>query len=464
VSQLSISTKRVSPDRSHWQQRLDALTAKHGVAGAVLGILHGNDMIDVASGVTNVRSGDPVHTGTVFQIGSITKVYTATAAMRLVADGLLGLDEPISSWLPELRLVDAGEQRITVRHLLTHTSGIAGDLFTDTGRGDDCLERFADTLTTVPPLLTSGTTFSYCNSGYTLLGRIIERVSGKVWDQAMHDLLHTPIGLDTTMTLPEEALRHSAAMGHERQPDGTLQPAARWGLPRSGGPAGGIVSTARDVLAFARFHLDEGRTHDGTELVPADLVREMRSARIELPFRDGENEALGLPWFRKSWAGHSLIGHDGDTVGQTAFLRILPSQGLAVVLLTNGGPARDLYRDLYREVFAELAGVTMPPALRPPADPAHFDTSRHAGVYQAHDYQNEVFDLDGAPGLRWAATGSVREVMPAAEGSYETVAAGEDLLLYREHGTHRWYPATFLHLPDGRPGLHIGLRVYAKAG
>nr|GID83039.1 hypothetical protein Ade03nite_19630 [Actinoplanes derwentensis] len=449
-------------DSVHWRQRLSVLAAEHGVTGAVLGILQGEDVVDAAFGVTNVRSGDPVHTDTVFQIGSITKVYTATAVLRLVADGNLDLDKPLSAISPTLRLAHDGAQRITVRNLLTHTSGIAGDLFTDTGRGDDCLERFVDGLATVAPLLPPGMSFSYCNSGYTVLGRIIEQVTGKSWDRAMRELVFTPMGLDRTMTLPEEALLHSAAMGHERQPDGTLQPAARWGLPRSNGPAGGIVATARDVLAFARFHLDDGHASDGRSLMPADLVREMRSVRTELPFHDGENDALGLTWFRKTWEGHPLVGHDGDTIGQTAFLRLLPSQRLAVVLLTNGGPARDLYRALYSEIFSALAGVAMPAPLRPPGDPAVFDIRRHTGVYRGHDYENEVLDRNGAPGLRWAARGPLREVMPAAGGEYETVAAGPDLLLYREPGGHRWHPATFTRLPDGRPGLHIGLRVYVR--
>ncbi|GAA1587642.1 serine hydrolase domain-containing protein [Actinoplanes couchii] len=437
-------------DSAHWQHRLSTLAAEFGVVGASLGILHGSSsggphdmhVIDAATGVTNVRSGDPVRTGTVFQIGSITKVYTTTAALRLVADGRLDLDKPLPM---------GG----TLRHLLTHTSGIPGDLFTDTGRGDDCLERFADGLADVPPLLPAGAAFSYCNAGFSLLGRIIEQVTGKMWDEAMRDLVFTPLGLRHTVTLPEEALLHSAAMGHERQPDGTLQPAARWGLPRSTGPAGNIAATARDVLAFARFHLNDG---DG--LIPADLIREMRTTRVEVPFHDGETEGLGLAWFHKS---PGAIGHDGDTIGQTAFLRLLPTHRLAVVLLTNGGPARDLYRALYQEILTEVADLTLPAPLQPPDEPPRFELARHAGVYIGHDYQNELANRNGTPVLSWSATGALREVMPSAGGEYEVAAATENVLLYREPGTKRWHPATFHQLPDGRDALHIGLRAYLRA-
>jgi CubicO group peptidase (beta-lactamase class C family) len=288
--------------------------------------------------------------------------------------------------------------------LLTHTSGIAGDIFTDTGRGDDYLERYVDGLASVPPTLPLGAGFSYCNSGFCLAGRVIEAVTGKVWDDAMRDLVFTPLGLANTMTLPEEAILHSAAVGHERQHDGTFKPVARWGLPRSISPAGGIISTTSDVLSFARFHINDGRTVDGGSLLPVDLVREMRSTQIPLPFHDGENESLGLAWFRQAWDGRSLIGHDGDTVGQSACLRILPSEGIAVVLLTNGGPARDLYRSLYSEIFAELAGISMPPPLQPPAKrPEKFELERHLGLYRGYEDDNELVDRDGAPLIIWSS-------------------------------------------------------------
>ena len=98
---------------------------------------------------------------------------------------------------------------MTIRHLLTHTSGIDGDVFTDTGRGDDCLEKYVDVLAEAAQNHPLGATWSYCNSGFSLLGRVIEKLTGTTWDQAMRDRLFTPLGLARTVTLPEEALLHS---------------------------------------------------------------------------------------------------------------------------------------------------------------------------------------------------------------------------------------------------------------
>src|ERR687895_340799 len=100
-----------------------------------------------------------------------------------------------------------------MRHLPTHTSGIDGDVFTDAGRGDDCLEKYVDALSEVKQIHPIGATFSYCNSGFALMGRVIEKLTGLSWDDALRDRLFTPLGLKHTVTLPEEALLHRAAAG-----------------------------------------------------------------------------------------------------------------------------------------------------------------------------------------------------------------------------------------------------------
>ena len=100
----------------------------------------------------NVAPAQPATTDSVFQIGSITKVWTATVVMQLVDEGLLDLDTPVVEVLPELQLADPDvTKQVTMRHLLTHTSGIDGDVFTDTGRGDDCLEKYVALLGDVGP-------------------------------------------------------------------------------------------------------------------------------------------------------------------------------------------------------------------------------------------------------------------------------------------------------------------------
>ena len=235
-------------DRAHWQRRLEVLAKRHRVPGAQLGILDGDELVAAAYGVLNNRTEAPVTTDSVFQIGSITKVWTATVIMQLVDEGAVDLDSPVVEVLPELRLSDPDVTKsVTIRHLLTHTSGIDGDVFTDTGRGDDCLEKYVDLLAEAAQNHPLGATWSYCNSGFSLLGRVIEKLTGTTWDQALRDRLFTPLGLSRTMTLPEEA--HPArGRGGPRRRGGRAgscrgvgpAPLGRSGRPREGagrGPA-----------------------------------------------------------------------------------------------------------------------------------------------------------------------------------------------------------------------------------
>src|SRR6059058_1272765 len=169
---------------ANWTARLNELATDANVTGAALGIWSDGQETLAAHGVLNAATQVPVTTDSVFQVGSITKIWTATMIMQLVDEGLLSLDTTVSEVLPGTRLgtADVGGQ-VTVRHLLTHTSGIDGDVFTDTGRGDDCVERYVGLLAEVPSVFAPGATYSYCNSGYVLLGRIIE-----VIDEVFGDL------------------------------------------------------------------------------------------------------------------------------------------------------------------------------------------------------------------------------------------------------------------------------------
>ncbi|WP_230487219.1 serine hydrolase [Nocardioides anomalus] len=457
-------------DAAHWQRRLERLAEKHGVPGAQLGILRTgrggapDELVEAAHGVLNVRTQHPVSTDALFQIGSITKVWTATVAMRLVDQGLLELDSPIAEVLPELRLADPDvTKQVTLRHLLTHTSGIDGDVFTDTGRGDDCLEKYVEVLGEAGQNHPLGATWSYCNSGYALLGRVIEQVTGKTWDEAMRDELYVPLGLERTVTLPEDALLHAAAVGHDQR-DGETVPAAAWQLPRSIGPAGLVSAPVADVLAFARMHLTGGVAADGTRLLSEESTAAMAAHQADLPDKIILGDSWGLGWIRFGWGGQRLVGHDGNTLGQAAFLRVLPDGeggGLAVALLTNGGHTRDLYEDLYRELFAALAGVQMPERFTPPAD-AEVDITPYVGTYERTSVRMDVEQGPDGPLLRTTLTGPLAELEPDPVEEYPLVPVGPALFALRPPGVETWAPVTFYELPTGEKYLHFGVRATPK--
>src|SRR6201989_2084991 len=184
-----------------WTARLNELATEANVPGAALGIWSDGQEVLAAHGVLSAATQVPVTTDSVVQVGSITKIWTATMILQLVDGGLLSLDTTVSAVLPDARLgtADVGDQ-VTMRHLLTHTSGIDGDVFTDTGRGDDCLEKYVAQLGEAAQNHPLGATWSYCNSGFSLLGRLIEVVTGLTWDQAMKERLFAPLAVTQTVT------------------------------------------------------------------------------------------------------------------------------------------------------------------------------------------------------------------------------------------------------------------------
>jgi dipeptidyl aminopeptidase/acylaminoacyl peptidase len=487
VEQYASTSKRPKIDAAHWQRRLAVLAERHKVPGASLGILRvgpvdastggrPDELVEASFGFANAPAKIEATTDTLFQIGSVSKVWTATVAMQLVDEGKLDLDAPVAEVLPELQLADADVAKtVTMRQLLSHTSGIDGDVFTDTGRGDDCVEKYVELMADVKQNHPLGATWSYCNSGFTLAGRVIEKLTGLTWDAALREKLFAPLGLKHTVTLPEEALLFRTAAGHvgtvrtDKGAEPVLAPV--WQLPRSLGPAGLITSVPADVLAFARMHLTGGLAADGTRVLSAESAAAMTEFQAEVPDKHVLGDSWGIGWIRFGWDGQRLIGHDGNTIGQAAFLRILPDPdnagaGLAVALLTNGGNARDLYGDLYKEIFAELAGVAMPASIEPPAVPVGTDITPHLGTYERAGVVMEILpsteEIDG-PALRTTITGPLAELQPDdTVHTYPMTAIGQDLYVVREPEAQTWVPITFYALATGERYLHFGARATPK--
>jgi hypothetical protein len=275
----------------------------------------------------------------------------------------------------------------------------------------------------------------------------------------MRDRLFTPLGLTRTVTLPEEAILHPAAVGHN-EIQGEQVPTPVWGLPRSVGPAGLVTAAVADVLTFARLHLAGGAAADGTRVLSEEAVAAMAAHEADVPDKYILGDSWGLGWIRYGWDDHRLIGHDGNTLGQAAFLRILPDPvnggGLAISLLTNGGHTRDLYEDLYRELFDELAGVTMVRPLTPPEQPVEVDVTPYVGTYRRASVIMEV--LADGPTLRTTVTGPLAEMVPDPVEEYPMVPVGPALFAVKPPEAETWAPVTFYELPTGERYVHFGAR------
>src|SRR5579872_493846 len=195
--------------------------AETATPGVALGLWHAGEEQHAGLGVTSVENPLEVTPETLFQIGSITKTFTATTAMRLVERGDLDLDAPLRTYLPGLALADEDvAARVTMRHLLTHMGGWVGDYFDDQGPGDDALARIVARLVNAPQLTPLGSVWSYNNAGFYLAGRVIEVVSGKRYEDAVQELVLDPLELRQTFFFAEQVMTRRFAVGHLRNDDG----------------------------------------------------------------------------------------------------------------------------------------------------------------------------------------------------------------------------------------------------
>ena len=357
---------------------LDALVAEHGVVGAQVAVLHNGEITDVAAGVLNNVTGEKVTTDSIFQIGSITKVWTATLVQELVNEGLLDLDRPVREVVPEFRLADEEAARIiTPRHLLTHTGGFEGDLWHDTGSGDDKLEKYVELMADARQVVVPGELYTYCNSGFVVLGRIVEVLRGKPFNDVLRERLIEPLGLCTAATSHAEYAAQTCATGHLGK---DLAPAEKL-MTEADAPAGSVLAmSARDLVAFARRHLD------------TDEFDAMRERQVAVPNFGFGGTGQGLGWLVHRYAdGSTGVTHNGSTLGFEAYLRVMPGAGTAIAVLTNGGSSLPLLRAVLEEVLG-----TAPPTLpTPPLVPVPIDVEKVVGVYRSAGLEAHVTEGEG---------------------------------------------------------------------
>jgi CubicO group peptidase (beta-lactamase class C family) len=444
--------------------------ARWGVPGIAVGTLNGGDVRLQAFGTASVETGQPVAPGTLFQIGSITKVFLATLAMRLVEAGKLDLDAPVATYLPDVRLKDRdAQQAVTFRHLLSHTSGILGDYFPDHGWGDDALAKAIAGMAELDQITPLGGSWSYCNSGFYLAGQAIERITGKPFEAVMAEQIFAPLGLERSTFWAHEAITHSAAVGHLHE-DGPPTVARPYPLARVSNPAGGIISCTRDLLRFAAFHLDgrtAGRPDGGNESGRADgervLSAESLAAMREVQATINDVTEWGLGWSLGRVAGVRTLAHGGGTNGFITNLTVVPEMGYAIAVLTNSSRGGAAIRGIVRWALANECGLPHqePARVTLPAE----QLSRLEGVYRAALARATVTADPEAGTLKVETVGinpftKEERTLPAS-----VLAPLGEWSFVSTEGETADARVEFLPGPDGRPAFaRIGGRLAARDG
>ncbi|QES52129.1 serine hydrolase [Streptomyces venezuelae] len=322
----------------HPLSALVAATAEeYAIPGVVVGVWADGQEVFASHGVTSLDNPLPVDPRTLYQLGSVTKTFTATALLRLVESGEIELDAPVCRYVPELVLSDQeAAARITVLNLLNHTGGLDWAVIADTGDGDDALAAYVARMAEMEMAAPPGTRASYSQAGYNLAGRVLEKVTGLTYERAVASLVLEPLGLSDTFFFPDDVMTRRFAVGHNLEDD-TLSIARPWRIPRGHNPGGGMVSSVADLLRWARFHLGDGRTESGEPLLPAARLHGMKEPTVALR-SSTQGDALGICWFLRDVDGVRTVGHGGSANGQFAEFLLVPERNFAVVSVSNAGP------------------------------------------------------------------------------------------------------------------------------
>jgi CubicO group peptidase (beta-lactamase class C family) len=382
--------------------QISALDAKiaaamdaHGIPGVALGLLAGDQEYVKGYGITNVDYPVPVDGDTVFRVQSTTKTFTGTAIMRLVEQGKLDLDATVRTYLPDFVTADASAaSKVTLRQLLNHTAGWWGDDFLDTGPGDDALARYVAAMADLPQLTPPGSVFAYNNAAIVVAGRIIEAVTGSTYEAAIKTLLLDPLGLDHSRFYSDGIVGFNVAAPHKLVEGKPVIDISGWAQPRSHDPTGGLISSARDQVRYARFHLGNGRADDGTPLLSPQSLIAMRSNPGPGGTLVVELNGMGVTWMlRPSAEGEVIVQHGGSGPGQYSGFIMVPSRGFAMTVLTNSEGGPKLLNELFADDWAlrRFAGVSNLPAtpqVLAPGDLAPYD-GRYA-AYQIDEKGDQV--------------------------------------------------------------------------
>jgi CubicO group peptidase (beta-lactamase class C family) len=306
-------------------ERAAARAIANGAPGVSVAVArHGELVYSGAFGITRRETRAPVRTDSVFQVGSITKQFVAAGIMRLQERGALSVEDDIRKYVPSL---DTHGSSITLRHLLTHTSGLIDYLpLLTNGYEPLTRERLVELLNPRPLLFAPGTSWSYSNSGYFLLAMVLEQVSGKAVHQYIHEEFALPLGLLHTGVC--------GAVNSPATPDGFAQVNGVWidvpaiDMSNAFG-AGDLCSTATDLVLWSHA-LATGR------VVSSDSYDQMQKATI---LKDGKEVAYGFGLATGKKLGRPAVWHTGGIAGFQSALAYYTNEEISVAVLINALPA-----------------------------------------------------------------------------------------------------------------------------
>lgn len=396
------------------------------VPGIAVAVIHGDEP-PIAQGFGVRRRGGPdrVDADTIFNIASLAKSFTAAGAAVLVDEGRLRWDDPVTRWLPQVRFSDPWlTEHITLVDLLSHRTGLqsANTAWYRSGIDRAELLRRIRFLEPAAPFRTQQV---YNNALYVVAGEVTAAAAGMGWEELIRNRLLSPLGMShTRVGLPPNAAGNVAAP--HAVIDGRQQPIPPVDYVATA-PAGGIESTARDMLHWLRFQLGDG-TFEGRRILSAEMLQTMHEPWTLIPTTPAMRAnrqvrffaGYGLGWNVMDYRGEKLLWHSGNADGMPSYMALLPERRIGVVVMLNSWIAPFLHGDLTSRILDHYLGLptrdyaaetlararaaemqTPPPRAAAPGLPP-LDLAAYAGTYGS--------DLYGPIIVSAEATGLVLQV------------------------------------------------------
>ena len=346
---------------------------RYKVPGVAVGVWHKGRETTTGFGMTNIRNHQPVTADTLFQAGSISKTFTGTMLMQLAEKGKVDLDAPVRKYIKDFKLKDKKvEKAVTVRDLLTHLGGWVGDYFNDFGNGDDALDKMVKEIAKLPQVHPHRTIWSYNNTGFNVAARIIEVVTKMPYEKAAQEMLFDPLELNMSFFYPDDRLlTRRVAVGHQWDKKKVIV-AEPWAVGRAANGVGGLVTTVKDLLKYARFHMSNG----SKGVISGKSLKAMREPQVSR----GADGDMGITWFIRHIRNITLYSHGGATNGQQAYLFFIPDQDFALAILTNSDDGNMITSNIISwtlETYFHTSILTPTPIKTTPAE-----RKKYAGRYQ----------------------------------------------------------------------------------
>ncbi|WNG23893.1 serine hydrolase [Cystobacter fuscus] len=301
------------------------------IPGLSLVVLQGGQPVCIKSyGLANVEKNQPMTPNTLVSIGSTTKAMTALALMQQVEAGAVALDAPVTRYLPWFRTADGLQDQILVKHLLSHTSGLPNGMAWDGDHDDEALERMVRSLAEVKLHFPPGQQEAYSNDGLAVAGLIVQTVARKPFEQHMADSVFEPLGMSRTFmgAVPEQ--EQDVVQGYTWTRGQLHTMAPPWS--RAHVPAGSAThTTAEDVSRYFSALLARGEATGGRVLSAQGIERMWQPAVMT---HNGPS-ANGLGWVISEESGRKRVSHGGNTITSSSSFNLIPSEGLAVGVLSN---------------------------------------------------------------------------------------------------------------------------------